>query len=44
MFSLPQQLARLNSLLPATVECACEIASQLRYLSIRKEENIFLTM
>ena len=31
--SLPAQLERLKSLIPASVECSCEISTQLRYLS-----------
>ena len=31
--SLPAQLDRLQSLIPASVECSCEISTQLRYLS-----------
>ena len=35
--SLPSQLASLQSLIPASVECACEIATQLRYLARPRE-------
>ena len=35
--SLPQQLSRLGALIPATVEAACEVATQLRYLARPKE-------
>jgi endoribonuclease Dicer len=38
---LPRQLERLGSLVPAAVECACEIATQLRYLA-RPQEVILL--
>jgi len=34
---LPDQLKKLQSLIPAHVECTCEIATQLRYLSRPKE-------
>merc|ERR1719508_13771 len=35
--SLPLQLNKLQSLIPANVECACEIATQLRYLARPRE-------
>merc|ERR1719470_314543 len=35
--SLPHQLAKLQSLIPASVECSCEIATQLRYLARPRE-------
>ena len=31
--SLPAQFRRLESLLPSSVECACEVTSQLRYIT-----------
>ena len=31
--TLPRQLAKLESLIPASVECSCEITTQLRYLA-----------
>ena len=37
LFSLPSQLKRLQALVPASVECACEVAVQLRYLARPKE-------
>eukprot|EP00090_Calanus_glacialis_P013551 TRINITY_DN22218_c0_g1_i1.p1 TRINITY_DN22218_c0_g1~~TRINITY_DN22218_c0_g1_i1.p1 ORF type:complete len:1958 (-),score=615.01 TRINITY_DN22218_c0_g1_i1:364-6237(-) len=37
--SLPHQLDKLQSLIPASVECSCEIATQLRYLA-RPRESI----
>ena len=41
LFSLPTQLKRLQALVPASVECACEVAVQLRYLA-RPKEHILL--
>lgn len=35
--SLPQQLDRLQALVPAAVECSCELATQLRFLSRPRE-------
>ena len=35
--SLPRQLASLGRLIPASVEAACEVATQLRYLAKPRE-------
>merc|ERR1719450_291341 len=34
---LPKQLAQLQTIIPANVECSCEIATQLRYLARPRE-------
>ena len=42
--SLPRQLSSLASLIPASVETACEVATQLRYLARPSEVIISYTL
>ena len=42
--SLPRQLSSLASLIPASVETACEVATQLRYLARPSEVIISITL